>query len=62
MSTFAFTLLAFAIVMIVMSIGVLLGRPPLKGSCGGKSGPECACNAFERAKCKVKEQLSGSGS
>ena len=49
MSTF---LLAFTIILLAiggLAIGVLFGRPPLKGSCGGAScitGVDCgACRA-----------------
>ncbi len=40
----------FGIVTIAMSIGVLLGRSPLKGSCGG-SGGECPCSESEKRAC-----------
>lgn len=58
------TLIATAVVMGigmgVMAVGVVLGRSPLKGSCGGKGGPECVCDAFEQLKCKQrKEALAG---
>lgn len=52
MSTF---LLAFAIILLAiggLALGVLLGRPPLKGSCGGLSclkGTDCgACRAARK--------------
>jgi hypothetical protein len=35
MQMFFVTLLVLLIVMVGMSVGVLLGRKPLKGSCGG---------------------------
>ena len=40
----------FGIVTLAMSIGVLLGRNPLKGSCGG-SGAECPCTDAEKRAC-----------
>lgn len=53
MSTF---LLAFAIILLAiggLALGVLFGRPPLKGSCGGVSclkGTDCgACRAAREA-------------
>lgn len=53
MSTF---LLAFAIILVAiggLAIGVIFGRPPLKGSCGGVScikGTDCgACRAARGA-------------
>ncbi len=35
MSTFIITFFALLLVIVGMSIGVLMGRAPLKGSCGG---------------------------
>jgi hypothetical protein len=32
-----------ALVMLVMSIGVIFKRPPLKGSCGGVGSGDCFC-------------------
>lgn len=32
------TVIAIAIIMLVMAVGVLLGRRPLRGSCGGAEG------------------------
>lgn len=40
----------FVAVSGIMAVGVLLGGSPLKGSCGGKGGPECVCDAFEQKK------------
>lgn len=52
MSTF---LLAFTIILLAiggLAIGVIFGRPPLKGSCGGFScikGANCGACAARRA-------------
>lgn len=35
MSTFIVTFVALLLVVVGMSVGVLMGRKPLKGSCGG---------------------------
>jgi hypothetical protein len=49
--------LLFASIVVVMAVGVILGRSPLKGSCGGKGGPECICDEFERLKCEARDKL-----
>ena len=51
----AFTLIS--VVIGVMAVGVVFGRSPLKGSCGGKGGPECVCDEFERKKCEARTKL-----
>ena len=33
--TFFVTLLFFLFIMLAMAVGVIFGRPPFKGSCGG---------------------------
>ena len=35
MDTFLFTLAIFLTVILIMSVGVLFGKSPIKGSCGG---------------------------
>jgi|MEHZ01.5.fsa_nt_MEHZ011524506.1_9 hypothetical protein len=35
MTTFLITFLVMAVVIVIMSIGVLFGRKPVQGSCGG---------------------------
>ena len=57
MTTIFAALVGFLCITGVMSIGVLLGKSPLKGSCGGKGGPECICDAFEQQKCKARERM-----
>lgn len=44
MAVFATIILSFIIVVVVvaaMSIGVVAGREPIKGSCGGLNGGRC---------------------
>ena len=35
MATFLITVMVFALVVAAMAVGVLAGRQPIKGSCGG---------------------------
>ena len=46
MTTFIFTLLIFAVVLAIMAVGVIMGREPIKGSCGGMGalGIDQACD------------------
>jgi len=46
METFLVAFAAMAIFFILMSVGMFLGRAPIKGSCGGMSslGMEVACD------------------
>jgi uncharacterized protein len=46
MGTLLVTFLVLGFVIIAMSVGVLLGRKPISGSCGGMSalGMEVACD------------------
>ncbi len=41
MTTVLFSLAIFALAVLGLGIGVLLGRCPLRGSCGGAS--QCLC-------------------
>ena len=45
MAVFFGTVLVFGVVMAAMAIGVIVGRPPIKGSCGGMGalGVDAAC-------------------
>jgi hypothetical protein len=49
------TLVVFGVVTLVMSIGTLLGRAPLKGSCGGP-GADCPCSDEEKQSCARRER------
>lgn len=57
MTTIIAGLIGFLLIAAMMAIGVLLGGSPLKGSCGGKGGPECVCDEFEQKKCAVKKKM-----
>ena len=43
MDAFIITLLFMGAMMLIMAVGVMFKRPPLKGSCGGVGGAECIC-------------------
>jgi hypothetical protein len=42
METYLVTIGFFAVLMLMMAVGVIFSNKPLKGSCGGV-GTECAC-------------------
>lgn len=61
MSVFIATFAIIAIAVIAMAIGVILGRPAIKGSCGGLNqvglSGSCsgACSSDEREICAIKK-------
>ncbi len=57
MTVFFLTALFFGLIVLVMAVGVIMGKSPLKGSCGGKGGPECVCDEFEQKKCAAREKM-----
>ena len=57
MATILLTMTAFGLVVAAMAVGVMFGHSPLKGSCGGKGGPDCVCDAFEQAKCRARDKM-----
>lgn len=56
MATLLVTFLVLGLVIIAMSVGVLMGRKPISGSCGGMSalGMEVACDICggDKQKCE----------
>jgi hypothetical protein len=55
MELFILTLAAIAIVMLIMAVGILFKRKPLRGSCGGSTiwdcdGDEVSCGACPNRK------------
>jgi hypothetical protein len=46
MTLFLISTLAFGLVMAAMAVGVIMGRAPIKGSCGGMGavGIDAACD------------------
>lgn len=64
MELFFIVLFAMVLLVTAMSVGVLLGRKPISGSCGGMSalGMEVACDICggDKTKCdKEQEEASG---
>ena len=61
MSTFIATFIIIALAVIGMAIGVLLGRPAIKGSCGGLNqvglAGSCsgACSLEEKQVCEKRK-------
>jgi hypothetical protein len=55
LATFAASVVAFALVMLALGIGVLAGRRPLAGSCGRATGEGCTCDPHTRT-CDVRLQ------
>ena len=56
--TVLITIGIFALLMTGMAVGVIFSNKPLQGSCGGKGGPECACERQGKPKaCLQPEQL-----
>ena len=51
--------------VIAMSVGVILGRKPISGSCGGMSalGMEVACDVCkgDKSKCDKESDMEGEG-
>ncbi len=43
MQTVLFTIALMGGLMLIMSVGVIFKRAPLKGSCGGIGGKSCLC-------------------
>lgn len=43
MTEFLATAAIMGTVVMIMAVGVMMGREPLKGSCGGVAGKDCLC-------------------
>lgn len=48
-ATVAASVVAFALAMLALGLGVLAGRRPLTGSCGGGAAEGCHCDPSNRA-------------
>ncbi|MFK7159935.1 (Na+)-NQR maturation NqrM [Marinospirillum sp. MEB164] len=60
MQTFILTLAVLATIIIIMSVGVLMGRKPIAGSCGGMSAlgmdTECDICGGNQDICETEQQ------
>jgi len=55
MTTILIAIAVFAVLFAAMAIGIMFGRPPIKGSCGGMSAltqGECEICGGDRDKCE----------
>lgn len=62
MSTILFTAAFFLLMALAMAIGVIAGRKPIKGSCGGMSamtGTDCPVCGGDTAKCDSSTDEGG---
>ncbi len=48
------TFIAVLVIFLLMALGVIFGRPAIKGSCGGAG--ECLCAQTQKPTCSRKEQ------
>ncbi|MDR1227723.1 MAG: (Na+)-NQR maturation NqrM [Azoarcus sp.] len=65
MNTFIVTLLVILAVVAIMAIGVIFGRRPITGSCGGLAllGLECDCeNPCPRKLARMRARAEAGGS
>jgi uncharacterized protein len=65
MEIFLISFIVLSLVMLVMAIGVIWGRPSIKGSCGGLNhlgeASACVCSAEKQSQCeKRREKLTPS--
>ena len=62
MQLFLLSALVLGTIMLIMSVGVIMGRKPITGSCGGMSalGMEVACDICggDTAICETESQKS----
>lgn len=68
MQTFLFSLVAFLVVVTIMAVGVIMGRKPITGSCGGVGAAlgekdySCEICGDDPAKCEAKNDEDSDGS
>lgn len=65
MEMFIVSFLIMVLVVVAMAIGVIFGRPSIKGSCGGLNNGEksaCLCSARQQARCEKRHQAEAMSS
>ncbi len=64
MTVFILSFLIMVAIVVAMSVGVLMGRKPIKGSCGGMSalgiGTACDICGGDTRKCEERQEQQGS--
>lgn len=64
MSTMILTFVVLLIVIVAMSVGVLMGRKPISGSCGGLANVgiegKCSICGDDPQKCEEEQERQGS--
>jgi hypothetical protein len=64
MELFFIVFLVMVVLVVAMSVGVLMGKKPISGSCGGMSalGMEVACDVCggDKTKCENEEEYDPS--
>lgn len=53
MTLFLITFAIIGLVILLMAVGVIFGRPAIRGSCGGLNGGDCLCTQ----KCEKRLRL-----
>ena len=65
MATLIITFIAFLLIVGAMAVGVLMGRKPIAGSCGGMSAlglvSDCEICGGDRSKCDSEKSASSPG-
>ena len=64
MTTFLIAFVVLLVIVLAMSVGVLLGRKPISGSCGGMSAlgmeTECDICGGDKLRCEKETKKSAS--
>lgn len=55
MTTVLFTIGLMGLAMALMAVGVMMGRPALKGSCGGVGSAGCHCKGEPGSACDLPD-------